>query len=158
MMKRQDVQKIAAIVFGVAVLTCWVLYETRRFGWTTRLIVVGITWVIVLLLLWQEKRNPGRYANFPMGHDAALIFGQAWGRRRRGASRPRLVSGEDATPIVPQSMLAREKVCPTCDAPLPKVAILCPACGALVNPAWMVMLVCAVVLILVAEGWRVAHP
>jgi len=158
-MKRQDVTNAVAIVLTGAICLglAW-YYQIRKDSWIGQLLFFAAV-SVVLFLLWLElKRDPGRYANYPKSLEMGAILGQAWGRRRRGAANPHGVSSEDATPIMPQSILAREKQCPTCRAPQLSVGFICRQCGALVNPAWVIVLFGAVLLFFGVWMWREAHP
>ena len=124
-MRRSDIEKAVGIVLGTVLVTGLFLFQTRRMSPGHRLMAAVVCLALVLLVL-REQKHPGRYASLPKGMDMPSIFGQAWGRRRRGASNPRRINSEDASPIVPKPMQAREEVCPTCQARLPTVVLICP--------------------------------
>jgi hypothetical protein len=157
--KRQDVTNAVTIVLAGAIfLGLGWYYQMRTSPWVVQLLFFAALSVVLFLLWLEQKRDPGRYANYPKSPEMGAILGQAWGRRRRGAANPHRVSSEDATPITPRSMLAPEKQCPTCQAPQLSAGFICRHCGALVNPAWVIVLFSAVLLFFGAWMWRSAHP
>jgi hypothetical protein len=91
------------------------------------------------LIGWlQERESPGLYERMPSG----LL--DAWLRRRRGM--------RGRTPLSPPLAHGprHERECPSCGATTRGGLILCPQCGALINPKWLLFLALAAAVLFVA--------
>src|SRR4029453_6070360 len=101
-MKRQDVRRTGTIVLAAAIfLGLGWYHQIRKIPWVGQLLFFAAVSVALFVLWLEQKRDPGRYGNFPKNHEMGAILGEAWRRRRRGAANPPRVRSEDATPITP---------------------------------------------------------